>query len=182
MEQFGKIEFFISPNGVVMYEEQGKEVRQLQERDRDLIEHVLTLVKSYFPEAFDALTKMYAASKPNLMHYQFLIAHKFIRCNFGKFDGLTWDIDNGALHIEDIVCPARLECPMAGVICRPKPFGLTTREKEIASMSCSGNSYDEISERLGISHSTIKNTLQIIRQKLRLKSSRDIAKMFAGTL
>lgn len=180
MEKYGKIEFFISPNGVVMYEELGSEVRQLQEKDRDLIGHVLSLMQSFYPEAFEALSKMYAQSKPNLPHYQFLMAHKFIRCNFGKFDGLTYDIDGNVMHIEDIVCPARCECPMAGIICRPKPFGLTARERQIADLSSSGCTYDEISERLGISHSTIKNVLQIIRKKLGLGSSKDINKMFTA--
>lgn len=175
-----RIEFFISPNGVVMYEEEGQIVRQLTEKDRELIDRVLELAKNYYPEAFDALSKMFATSKPNLPHYLYLMAHKFIRCNFGRFDGLTWDIDGDVMHIEDIVCPARLECPMAGIICRPKPFGLTAREKEIASMSSSGSSYDEISERLGISHSTIKNTLQIIRKKLGLCTSKDITKIFTS--
>ena len=178
----GKIEFFVSPEGVVMYQKNGGEISILKEKDRDIIGTLLELVNSYYPESYEALSKLFAASKPNLLHYQFLMAHKFIRCNFGKFDGLTYDIDGGALHIEDIPCPARLECPMAGIVCRPKPFGLTQREKEIAMLSSSGCSYDEIGERLGISHSTIKNMLQRIKTKLHLESSKDISKMFVTVL
>ena len=40
----------------------------------------------------------------------------------------------------------------------------------------------DISEELGISHSTIKNFLQIIRKKLKLSSSKDIAKIIIATL
>jgi DNA-binding CsgD family transcriptional regulator len=180
MTDIGKIEFFVSPEGVVMYQKNGGEISILAQKNRDIICTLLELVQSYYPEAFDTLSKMYAASKPNLPHYQYLMAHKFIRCNFGKFDGLTYDIDGGTLHIEDVPCPARLECPMAGVVCRPQPFGLTQREKEIAMLSSSGCSYDEIGERLGISHSTIKNMLQRVRAKLHLESSKDIAKMFVA--
>lgn len=176
-----RIEFFVSPEGIVMYQQDGGTVKVMDEKDRQVIQYLLSLVERFYPEAFDALSKMFAASRPNGPHYQFLMAHKFVRCNFGKFDGLTYDIDEGVLHLEDVPCPARLECPMARIVCRPKAFGLTAREEQIAKLSCD-KSYDEISERLGISHSTIKNTLQIIKQKLRLQSSKDIAKMFVTTL
>jgi DNA-binding CsgD family transcriptional regulator len=180
MMEHDRIEFFVSPEGIVMYQQNGEGVKVMDAKDRQVIQYLLLLVERFYPEAYLALSKMFAASIPNKMHYQFLMAHKFVRCNFGKFDGLTYDIDEGVLHLEDIPCPARLECPMAGIVCRPKPFGLTAREEEIARMSCN-RSYDEISERLGISHSTIKNTLQVIKQKLRLQSSKDIAKMFVTT-
>lgn len=125
----------------------------------------------------------YAKSRPNRRHYDYLRAHRFIRCNFGKFDGLTWDIEGEVLHLEDTSCPLKWggECPMLGVICRPKPFGLTSREAEVATMASSGNTYDEISEELGIAHSTIKNILQKVKCKLNLGSSKDIAKLFIAT-
>ena len=49
-------------------------------------------------------------------------------------------------------------------------------------MSVSGQTYDEISRTLGISHSTIKNIIQGVRKKLSLSSSKDIAKLLVTTL
>ena len=71
---------------------------------------------------------------------------------------------------------------MSGIICKPKPFGLTERETEVASMIYSGMSYDEASIRLRISPFTIKNTIQNIRKKLKLGSTKDVAKFFIAIL
>lgn len=180
-----KIEFYVSPDGKVKVDEEGVPVtKEYSESDRELTEFVAGLIKTQYPEAYQALTLLYRASMPNRQFFQFLIVHRFVRCNFGKFDGLTYDIEGDVLHIEDVACPLkwRNDCPLRGVVCRPKPFGLTSREAEVAKLSSSGRTYDEISDELGISHSTIKNTIQKIKEKLRLSSSKDIAKLIISTL
>lgn len=180
-----KIEFYISPNGKVMVDCDGAPVtKEYTEAEHELTEEVLDLIKNQYPSAYEALGRLYEKSKPNKRHYDFLRVHRFIRCNFGKFDGLTWDIENNVLHLEDTACPLKWgnDCPMKGIICKPKPFGLTTREAEVAKLTCTGRTYDEISEELGITHSTIKNTIQRVKEKLHLASSKDITKIIIATL
>ncbi len=182
MNKNRKIEFFITPDGKVMVNEVGRDVREFEECDRELCTFLLELIERQYPEALVALSKTYAGSKLNKMHYDFLRVHRFIRCNFGKFDGLTYDVDDGVLHLEEVDCPLRCECPMAGVICKPRPFGLTKREEEIARLVYSGRTYEEVSQELGIAHSTIKNIIQKIKDKLNLASSKDLAKIFIAVL
>ncbi len=177
-----QIEFFISPEGRVMVQDQGRGFFEYTPKERDLCLYVKDIIRQQYPEAFDAVCEMYRKSEPNKPHFDFLITHRFIRCNFWKFDGLTFDIDDGIMHVEEVACPIRCECPFSGIICKPKPFGLSKREAEVARLSSSGRSYEEISETLNISHSTIKNILQKIKSKMKLSSSKDIAKFLVTTL
>lgn len=176
MKNYKKIEFYIKPDGGIMIDDNG-ECRQYTEHDRDFSRDFLEMIGVQYPEAALALAKQYARSKLNLPHYEYLMASRFIRCNFAKFDGLTYDIDENILHIEDVPCPIKCECPLSGVICNPRPLGLTKRETEIAKLYAIGKTYDEISMKLAICPSTIKNILQKIKKKLKLQSSKDIAKI-----
>ena len=119
-----KIEFFISPEGQIMWIEAGdSQMKCLTEKERDLCGRILGMIERIYPEAYKELSKLYEKSKLNIPHYEFLMASRFIRCNFGKFDGLTYDIDGLVMHIEEVSCPIRCECPFANVICKPKPLG-----------------------------------------------------------
>lgn len=177
-----QIEFFITPEGRVMVQDQGKGFYEFTPKERDLCLYIKDIIRNQYPEAFDAICEIYKKSQLNKPHFDYLVTHRFIRCNFGKFDGLTFDIDDGIMHIEEVACPIRCECPFREIICKPKPFGLSKREAEVARLSCSGKSYDEISNLLNITHSTIKNILQNIKKKMKLKSSMDIAKILVTTL
>lgn len=180
-----KIEFYVSPDGKVKVDEEGIPfVKEYVESDRELTDYVAGLIEKQYPEAFHALEQEYRASRPNMPFFRFLIVHRFVRCNFGKFDGLTYDIDGGVLHIEDIACPLkwRNDCPLKDIVCRPKPFGLSPRETEVVKMVSTGCTYKEVSEELGITHSTVKNVIQKAKEKLNLTSSKDIAKLIIATL
>ena len=180
-----KFEFYVSPDGSVKVDEEGVPiVKEFTEQEHELTDFVASLIERQYPSAYKALEIEYRASMPNKRFFKFLIVHRFIRCNFGKFDGLTYDIEGEVLHIEDIACPLKWknDCPLKGIVCRPRPFGLTKREAEIAKMASTGNTYEEISEELGISHSTIKNILQKIKEKLHLSTSKDITKIIITTL
>lgn len=180
-----KIEFYVSPDGRVNVSEEGIPfTEEYTEANHELTDYLAGLIKNQYPEAFHALELEYRASMPNKHFFMFLIVHRFIRCNFAKFDGLTYDIDGNVLHIEDINCPLkwRNDCPLRGIVCKPKPFGLSAREAEVVKMTSSGKTYDEISEELGITHSTIKNVIQKVKEKLHLTSSRDISKLIIATL
>ncbi|MGP1465250.1 MAG: helix-turn-helix transcriptional regulator [Prevotella koreensis] len=180
-----KLEFYISPKGRVIVTDGNTHVtREYTEDERRLTEKLLGLIKVQYPCAYNALSSEYEKAKLNRIHYDYLRVHRFIRCNLGKFDGLKWDIEDNVLHLEDTVCPLKWgnDCKMKGIICNPTPFGLTPRETEVAKLSSFGRTYEEISEELGITHSTIKNTLQKIKEKLHLDSSKEITKLFISTL
>ncbi len=180
-----RIEFYISPDGKVMIGEAGKGInREFTEKDIDLTEYIAALIEQQYPTAYKALELEYRASMVNKIFYRYLIVHRFIRCNFSKFDGLTYDIDEDILHIEDIPCPLKFrnDCPLRGIVCRPKPFGLSDREREVAKMSSSGKTYKEISRELGITRNTISSTIGNIKRKLHLSSSKDVNKLFSAIL
>ena len=180
-----KLEFYVSPSGKVFVDEEGKQGNlEYTPKEFEISDLMLDLIKRQYPDALKGLNQEYEKSKPNRRYYDFLRVHRFIRCNFGKFDGLTWDVEDDVLHIEDVQCPLKFgcDCKMKGIICNPKPFGLTSRETEVAKLSSEGRTYKEISECLGIKHSTIKNILQKVKNKLHLTSSKDIAKIFIATL
>ncbi len=149
-----KIEFYVSPDGQVNVEEPGEPTKQFTEKDNELTEYVISLIKRQYPNAYKMLELEYRDSMRNVRFYHYLIAHRFIRCNFNKFDGLTYDIDGDVLHIEDTSCPLKFrnECPLKGIVCNPKPFDLTEKETKVAKMASHGKSYDEISQEMGIAH------------------------------
>lgn len=182
MSEARKIEFYVTPDGRVMIDEIGEDLVEYTKEMRDLTVYLLEIIERWYPEAGEALSQLYRSSEPNKRYFDYLKVHRFIRCNFGKFDGLTYDVDGKVMHLEEVSCPIRRECPVCGIVCKPKPFGLTKRETEIAKMTSSGCSYDEISVELGITHSTIKNVIQKIKEKLHLATSKDITKLFCTTL
>lgn len=54
MSELRNIEFFKTPEGDVMYKRRGEGVRQLDERDRDLVGSLLSLIRTRYPDAFAA--------------------------------------------------------------------------------------------------------------------------------
>lgn len=177
MTKAGTVEFFLTPDGDIMMCEEGQGVRAYTERDTAFSTYLLKLVQTYYPEAYVALQKEYVRYQGNNSYYAWKMASRFIRCNFGKYDGLTYDVDGFTMHLEEVSCPQRRECPLANIVCKPKALTLTEREREIAMLTAKGMSYKDISEQLGITHSTIKNLMQRIKKRLHLRSSKDIAKV-----
>lgn len=175
-----KLEFFVNTDGKVMIDEYGVGIREYTISDRDFSRKMLELISVQYPGAKDALDKLYESSRLNPPYYDYVRVHRFIRCNMGKLDGLSWDVNGGVLHLEEVDCPLRCECSLQGVVCKPKPFGLTEREAEVATMISSGMSYDEVSAELRIEHSTIKNILQKARKRLHLNSTKSLVKLMIG--
>ena len=184
MRNVERIEFYVSLNGVVMATCDTNPAREYVEADREITALMLLSIARQFPAAYETLRTAYSKYKNNKSYYDYLCVHRFIRCNFGKADQLTWDVEHGVLHIEDTICPLKWgrECPHRGIICNPTPYGLTQREMEVARLTSKGVTYKEISARLGIAHNTIKNIIQKITKKLHLKSSKDIARLFVVTI
>lgn len=86
-----QIEFALSPSGDLLIQD-AKGVRTYREEDRDITDTLFAMIETDYPEAFAALQDFYAKSRHNLLYYKYKVVHRFLRCNFGRFDN-TLDID-----------------------------------------------------------------------------------------
>lgn len=175
-----KIEFYNCPDGSVIVKPFDKPMFVYEQSCRKITEEMLIVIRDLYPAAFSALAELYSRSERNRDYYEYRIAHRFIRCNFGEYDALTFDISQtGDFNFEDVRCPMRGECLFEGVICKPTlKTELTPRETEVAKMLSSGLSVQDISENLQISILTVRNHVQHIKARLRLKHTSQIISKF----
>lgn len=178
-----EIEFHCGPDGTVFYRIDNGDNKKLTRFNKDIIDKVLALLNAHFTDTKKALEKLYPLKNKSdsakiLQNY--LIAERFIRCNFGEDDILFPDINNGFFHFEKVKCPLRGGfCPFEDIICSPKGTGctkLSSLEKQVASLYVEGITYKEIAVSLNKKPNTIKTVLNRIKTKLKLKSSRSIIK------
>lgn len=175
-----KIEFYNCPDGSVIVKPFDKPMFVYEQSCRKITEEMLIVIRDLYPTAFSALAELYSRSERNRDYYEYRIVHRFIRCNFGEYDALTFDISQtGDFYFEDVRCPMRGECLFEGVICKPAlKTELTPRETEVAKMLSSGLSVQDISENLQISILTVRNHVQHIKARLRLKHTSQIISKF----
>ena len=176
-----KIEFYNDPDGHVYYTLENGDKKRLTRFDDNIIDNLLNMIMKTFPDTFSALLKTYPrkhSTKSAELQHKFIMAERFIRCNFGENDLLTLDFDNGIYHYEMVRCPLRGgHCQFENVICNPKSkqdVKLSCLEKNVASMYSEGVTFSEIAEYMDKSPNTIKTVLHRIRKKLKLKNSRSI--------
>lgn len=173
-----QVEFFVSPQGkVCFYGHDGKVLRYSTEHP-DIINHMAELIGRLYPEAYKYLAKEYAKSKPNKLYFKFLITDRFIRCNLGSNDTLSFDVVGTILHLEKVDCPLRGICSTENIVCSPKlktPF--FPKELEVAEYFAQGYVAREIAQILGKSKNTVSAQLRKITKRLGLQSSRDIIKV-----
>lgn len=179
MDRLINIEFFKTPDGDVMYKRQGEAVRELTEKDRELVSDFLSLIRARYPKAFDTLSDIYSRNEQNRAWYEFRMVSRFIRCNLGDYDTSSIDIDkDGLFHFEQMKCPlmGTGDCQWDGLICHPKlSTGLTTRELEILPLFAEGLQSHEIADRLCISKNTVDRHRQNIMAKLGKRSVTELA-------
>lgn len=170
------IEFYNTPDGAVMYKEVGQPVKILEEKNRDIIEAMLAVLRQRYPIAFGRLAELYSRYERNRIHYEWMMVHRFIRCNFGEYDQCKYDIDrSGTFCFEEVRCPLRGECQHEEVICKPVlDTHLTEREMEVLTMI--GESMDtmSIAEELHLSPATINRHRENIKAKLGLRNVKEI--------
>lgn len=179
MDRLINIEFFKTPDGDVMYKRQGEAVRELTEKDRELVSDFLSLIRARYPKTFDTLSDIYSRNEQNRAWYEFRMVSRFIRCNLGDYDTSSIDIDkDGLFHFEQMKCPlmGTGDCQWDGLICHPKlSTGLTTRELEILPLFAEGLQSYEIADRLCISKNTVDRHRQNIMAKLGKRSVTELA-------
>lgn len=170
-----EIEFRTNSRGEVFYEKDGEETR-LTKFSTEVIDKVVSVIKERYPAAYARLAKLYASAEPT--ERKFIMAERFIRCNFGSEDFMRYDIEDDTLNFEEVKCPLRGKfCSDENVICKPKSiFHLGKEEKITADLYMKGLSFREIAEKLGKKPNTVKVQLFKIRQKLGVKNCHEILK------
>ena len=149
------VEFSLCPNGDLLIHD-GSSVRTYCEEDSKITDELYAVIERDYPEAFSALQSLYKRSIANLTYFKYRVVHRFVRCNFGRFDDVS-DVDaNGNLNFDFVDCPIRCECPYHRVICGPKfNTKLSIREIEIMRHLCDGKSPAETADILCLSESTV---------------------------
>ncbi len=59
------IEFYTTPEGEVTLRVMGEAERQLKETDYDFIQAMLSAIREYYPQAYEALMDQYSKTLPN---------------------------------------------------------------------------------------------------------------------
>ncbi|WP_334166678.1 helix-turn-helix transcriptional regulator [Phocaeicola paurosaccharolyticus] len=181
MGNLNNIEFYNTPDGAIMVQEAGKPVREFTENDRDMVTELLRHIREvYKPITFQSLSEEYSKYQRNRIHFEFQMAGRFCKCNFGEYDALNYDIDhNGIFNLEEVRCPLRGECKYEGKICKPEINSvLTDREKEVIELIASGKQSNEISDELNISVATVNRHRENIKAKLHLRSVSEITNYY----
>lgn len=149
----------------------GHEQKRLTKFEFEVVDFLNGLIKMRFPEAYARLSNLYKGSK-------FEMVNRFVRCNFGEQDYLSYDVENVVLNFEEVRCPLRGICENEKIICKPKStVPLSASEKEIADLYLQGYSFIEIADILQKNRKTVKAHLYRIKEKLNLKNCREIIKV-----
>ena len=149
----------------------GRDQKRLTKFETEVVDTLNDLIKVRFPEAYARLGKLYNGKK-------FEMVDRFVRCNFGEQDFLSYDVENVVLNFEEVRCPLRGICENEKIICKPKStVPLSASEKEIADLYLQGYSFTEIADILQKNRKTVKSHLYRIKEKLNLKNCREIIKV-----
>ena len=132
------------------------------------LEKLLSQIKECYPDAYNALSERYAKSAPNKRYYRYMMAKRFIKCNFAPLDSTYPDLSCGMkMNFERADCPIRDECKYNGIICSPLfKTSLSRQEMSVAEYLYKGLSRDEIAGVMFISPETVKNHIRSIYYKL----------------
>lgn len=151
---------------------EGGKSRKIAEGDTELINGLLDRIRDFYPEADMALRKAYDKSSLNVPYYKWLMATRFIRCNFGALDTTDADIsDDDTFRFEKVKCPLRGECPLENVVCMPKfNSKLSEAENRVMRRYYTNPRIEDIAENLYLSGHTVKNHIKAAYTKLGIHS------------
>lgn len=183
MNPLANIEFYNTPSGDIEVKEEGKPVFTLDmtgARSLEIINGVLEMMKTFYPEAYEGLAKEYSTKEPNPVVYNFKIASRYIRCNCGEYDATSFDIDtNGRFNFEEVKCPMRGECHLERICCKPKfNTQLSDRELEILRLIVSHHTAEEIARKFFLSPHTVNNHRRNIHIKTNTKTVAELVEFW----
>lgn len=172
MRKLSNIEFYNTPSGEVMSQTLGESPRVLKVDDREFIDEMLSIIRDRYSKAYNQLLKIYSAGALNKYYNRYKIVHHFIRCNFGEYDQLSYDINSFGLFVfEEVKCPMRGHCPHQGIICRPEvDTHLSDREMDVYRRLAMHIDIEDIADELSISKFTVIRHRENIKARLNLKS------------
>lgn len=165
-------EFFTDPGtGEAMCREDNGIIKQITEKDKDIIEELLKRSENFYPEQYEALCQEYARSSANKPFYDFLRARRIVNCCFGEHDCKP-DIDQfGKYNFEMVKCPMVAECKYYKIICQPTyNSNLTEAELEVMKLVYEHVPTEQIAERTFRSIHTVNNHRRNALQRLKLRS------------
>ena len=162
-----ELEFYLYEDELWCMSNDGRN-EQLTESNVELVKAMLEKIREFYPDAYKALSKWFQKSSMNVPYYQYLIVDQFCRCNFGKLDSTTKDIDAaGKFNFEKGYCPIYGRCPYANVVCNPKfNSRISDAEMRVMKMVYEGFSNEEIADTLYLSPHTVKNHIKSVYAKL----------------
>lgn len=180
MSMLERVEFYNCPDGSINVKPFDAPMFVYDESCKRITQEMIVLIRDLYPSAFKALSELYTKSQRNKDYFEYRIVHRFIRCNFGEYDALTYDINAvGELNMEDVRCPLRGECLFEGLICRtPLNTELSPRETEVAKLLALGYTRQEVADELEISIFTVTRHITNIKARLHLKTTNQIIAKF----
>ena len=170
------IEFYIYENNLWYLTDNG--ISEKVSEDSPIVSFIINVIQNHYPKAYEALCKEYSKSSRNPIYYNFLIARRFCKCNFGELDASKKDINRlGELSFEKVKCPLRGECKLEGICCNPVfNSTLSPAENRVGELMYKGLTTEEISEVLYLSQNTVKNHYKSIYSKLGIHEKSEFIK------
>lgn len=174
---FTDTEFF-THEGEVWYR-RGDDIRQLTERDTEMVEAMVEHISTFYPGAYSALREVYRGSALNQRYYRFRMVARFVRCNFAPLDNVP-DAGAGGFRLEYVACPLRGECRHERVICRPEyDHRLSAAELPVMQLWSDGLPEEAIGERLCLSPHTVHNHIRNAYRRLGVHSRAELVRYAA---
>lgn len=168
------IEFFVNGSDV-LYEKDGS-VEVLSEGSKEVTD-IIDKIRGLYPQAYKALCSCYKKSQMNAPYYNYLIARRFCKCNFGNLDHTKADVEEGTYNFERVSCPLLGECPYEGIVCQPKmETSLSDAEKRVMKLVCDGKSNQEIADELYLSPNTVKRHISNVFVKTKMRNRAEFVK------
>ena len=144
---------------------------------RGIFEHLAKEIAACFPEAYSALSGIYAESRPNREYFIQRIVTRFIKCNYSPSDNMPDFKDGTFSNIEYVSCPLRGECKLEGIVCGPKyKPTLSHAEMRVMAKWYEGLSEEEIAELLCLSSFTVHNHIRNAYVRLGVHSRSEFVK------
>ena len=170
-----RIEFFNCPDGSISAKPSDGDMVVFDMTCRHIVEEMVARIKELYPGAYAVLAEIYSRSERNRDYFEYRIVHRFIRCNFGEYDALSFDVTPNGFNFEEVKCPLRGECLYEGIICKPKLQNrLSAREREVADLLSRGRSKYDVAEELCISICTVSRHIANIKARLNLNHTHQI--------
>ena len=140
---------------------------KLDESKKEVIAVLIDRIMECYPDAYEAMEKWYSRSSANVTYYRWLIATRFVKCNFGRLDTTAKDVKGSAFRFEKVECPMRGECRYEGIVCMPVfNSRLSEAEMRVMRLVHDGLSNEDIADRLYLSPNTVKNHIKSVYAKL----------------